>query len=280
MTLSWDYARDGVTQTAKYRGFVIRAEQDSSPENPFTSWGCEPPTVVDSGRRGSRSDYSDGVALAPLAAFSDSQVSRHWRAICKALNVKPEEHDSEARQNAAAYDQGLSAARRDDFESVLDDLSTGNADDYFQACCDLWNLAGVVAVAWSSSGYSQGDYATGLSVATPAWVKETGAPRDSHKAQCEAAGDLWGSWAWGDVYGYVIRDGEGDALTGEEHDSCWGFYGDDFAKSGLEEAAANAVDCIIHWRRKARQGRLLDLIRARVPLHHRAAILDSVAKDS
>ena len=59
--------------------------------------------------------------------------------------------------------------------------------------------------------------------------------------------DLYGDWAWGNTYGYVIEeptawDEDGDATEwGEIPDgSCWGYYGDP-EDSGLDEAAWESV---------------------------------------
>jgi hypothetical protein len=69
-------------------------------------------------------------------------------------------------------------------------------------------------------GYSQGDWADVLVIVTPEWVEKTGAPQDTWQSQMEGAVKLLGHYAWGDVYGFVVSDQYGD-----EHDSCWGFYG-------------------------------------------------------
>lgn len=274
MKLSFDYDSSGRgnTQTAEYRGLVIRAEQDTDAENPFTAWDCEPPTLVYSGRRDGLTDYSDDTLDAPLKALSDGKISRHWRAICRALSLAELEHDSDAKENLKGYGGTLAAHRRDIFDDVLSDMAHGNGDDYLEALAALWRLAGCVAVTWTSRGYSQGDYASGLSVATPEWAKLIGNhnARD-HKAQCEYAGKLYGFWAWGDVYGFTVEDSDGETIEAAE--SVWGFYGDDFEESGLSEAARSAVDSLLESRRVEKQTRLAELIKNRVPLALRPAIL-------
>lgn len=58
--------------------------------------------------------------------------------------------------------------------------------------------------------------------------------------------DLYGAWAWGDCYGYIIErvhlddDGDVDDELTEELESCWGYYGSDHGDSGLEESALAA----------------------------------------
>ena len=46
----------------------------------------------------------------------------------------------------------------------------------------------------------------------------------------------WAQWREGDVHGYVIENGNGDHI-----DSCWSFYGFDWACESANEAA-NAYD--------------------------------------
>jgi hypothetical protein len=89
-------------------------------------------------------------------------------------------------------------------------------------------------------------------------------------ADLEAQADLLGSWAFGDVCGYVIESPDGEHL-----DSCWGFYGSDFEKSGLAEAATEAADSILADAAKRKADKLKELIRNRVPLALRPALLES-----
>lgn len=280
-------------QRVEYRGLVILAVQDDSPSNPFEEWDTEPPTAVASGRGGSIQDYSDGEALGALEGVSDGWISRHWRALAKILGVA--ESDLEAQVKERCKGVPTVDVRRDAFREVLDDMAPtrygGNAGDYFDALAAIWALRGVAAESWYSTGYSQGDWANGLSVATPAWAEKVGAPADTHAAQCKAAGKLWGAWAWGDCYGYVIaapgaaqvrawnETGTGfdledvpiDELT--DLDSCWGYYGSEHAESGLEDAAREAADSILEAARRRRLEALRTILRNRVPTLARPAIL-------
>lgn len=56
-----------------------------------------------------------------------------------------------------------------------------------------------------------------------------------YHARRVAQGEIseWNAWADGEVYGYIVTD----TTTGEEVDSCWGFYGEKYA----EEEAKSAV---------------------------------------
>lgn len=245
MQLSFDYDASANCELAHYRGLTIRVERDENAECPFSAWDCEPPTLVFSGRN-SISDYSNGELQSPLDHISDGKLrlSRYWKAAAQALGLSPVAFRAECEQEARDYECSVVAVTREKLQEALDDARptyySGNAGDYCAALAELWRLAGYAAHDWTSQGYSQGDYADGLSVATPDWIKKTGAPADSHAEHLKYAGRLWGYWAWGDVYAFVIESAQGDILY-----SCAGFYGSCHKESGLAEAAKEAADCII-----------------------------------
>jgi hypothetical protein len=277
--LSFDYDASRDSYVAEYRGLTVIAERDLHASNPFTDWDCEPPTLVITGNRNSCiEDYSSEGLESPLALISDGKLrlSRYWQACAKALDLCPAAFRSDCEQEARDYQCSVVTVMREKLEEALSDARpsyySGNASDYLSALESLWTLAGVPAHHWSSQGYSQGDYAQGLSVATPAWVKKVGAPADTHMRQLKNAGRLWGAWAWGDVYAFVIESPEGEAL-----DSCAGFYGDDFTESGLAQEAKAAADCILASSHKRRLAELKTLIRNRVPLAYRPALLSDAA---
>ncbi len=292
--IDWGYS-DGVemhgspAQRIEYLGLLIFAAQDDSPSNPFADGDCEPPTCVYSGRS-DFSDYSDGDALEALSGVSDGWIAKHQKAICKALGIDWAAFHADAlREQSGDKRVRLVDLKRDALEEALNEMQPsryhGSASDYLEALATIWSLRGIVAESWYSTGYSQGDWANGLSVATPSWAAKVGAPQASHAAQCKGAGKLWGAWAWGDVYGYVVaappadwRDdyeslGEVPTSDLETLDSCWGYFGSDHAESGLEESAIDAADYILGAAAKRRLAKLGELIRARVPLHLRPALL-------
>jgi hypothetical protein len=63
--------------------------------------------------------------------------------------------------------------------------------------------------------------------------------------------NLYGYWAWGDVYGYVIEkrcvcagdpdDDVEDDWEEIEDGSCWGYFGSDHSESGLEDSALSCL---------------------------------------
>jgi hypothetical protein len=111
----------------------------------------------------------------------------------------------------------------------------------------LLTWGGIACHQTQSTGYCQGDSTLLLAIATPEWIAKVGAPADSLQGQLEGACDLYGAWAWGDVYGVseIRAPGEDeDDDNGEEIEgaSCWGFYGRDHEKSGLMEHSRSVID--------------------------------------
>lgn len=238
---------DALVRTIRHRGLTIEIHRDDSPENPFTAWDCQPPILIDYDR--SLHGYAGGDDLhgLPFLLMADWQISRHWRKIAEALDVA-DTHDKDAREHAAHYNIRLAAARRDLFGDALDDLRRyGSRTDYMDALAELLTLAGIVTLRTSSTGYCQGDYADLLLAYTPDHAKACGDTlTDAEKlASLEADAQLYGYWAWGDVYGYVISDDEDDHI-----DSCWGFYGESDDECLIGEAKA-AADYIANKRDKA-----------------------------
>lgn len=273
--LSWDYveSRAGGYQVAKYRGLVIEAHNDTDARNPFEDFDGEPDLVVLYDRR--MTEYGNGSPLDPLSAFDDARLRRHLKAIASAVDLSPAELDREARETQKDYGGGLTDIKREAIGEALSDMSDS---DRLEACAKLWTIAGHEALCTSTRGYSQGDYAESLLVATPEWAAKVGAPRDSHARQLEAAAKLYGAWARGDCYGYVIKAPDGSDLD-VMGDSCWGFYGSEHDESGLDEMAMDAADCLIDGATKARGDRLKELIRNRVPLALRPALLREAAEE-
>lgn len=271
--LSFEYDASRESEIATYGALTIRAVRDDSPANPFTDWDCEPPLAV--WYDGSLTEYDDsGTIAAPLADVSDSWINRHWRAVAAVVEISLDAMAADQKERGSGYP--LADWRRDTLAEALADMRPsrygGSGADYLTAIAKLWEMRGVEALDSCSRGYSQGDYADVLAVALPSWAKKAGAPKASHARQLESAVALYGAWAWGDVYGYVIEGPDGETL-----DSCWGYYGADHDESGLAEAAESTASAIYASARKRKGERLKELIRNRVPVAYRAAALAEAA---
>lgn len=278
LNFEWHDSRNGGEYRAEANGFIVRAVHDDSPENPWDAWDGQPPLIVYS----DRSLDEKGDVPNPLADMTDSFIARNWRALCKIFDQSPDA--AQERKSDYAYER-IADAKRDLLDEWLDEIKpsrySGHAGDYMVALGELCELRGWPSLSTSSHGYCQSDYAELLLIFSPAYAKEIGAawPR-SAKAKAEARksleadAKLWGAWARGNVYGFVIESADGTELPGDCLDSCFGFYGDDMAESGLAEAAAESLSYIRKERRERRFAKMKGLIRARVPLATRAAILE------
>jgi hypothetical protein len=287
MELSFDYdsragesvAYIGDDETALYR---VRMVQDTDAECPFTSWEGNWPMLA----RYDRSETEYGDMPCPIASLCDGQLIKHQAAIASALDadlsaIHSDALEAQAWAKARGYQIGsMVDLKREAFDNALSDMS---GSDKLQAMADLFSIAGIPCLSTCSQGYSQGQYADLLIVApwetakAFGWSKGKWRKLASNAADMEWQADLYGAWAWGDVYGYVCEfraspDDEWEDLP-EHGSSVWGFYGDCPHKSGLAEQAAWFTESDMRERRKARWHKLAELIRAKVPLAIRAAII-------
>lgn len=221
-----------LVDTIEYREHRIEVHRDFDPMNPWEDWDCEVPILVAyDGRL-----HSYGVDES-LPHLERPVVLAHWREMLDEMDLRNDWQGlllfmrGDARYGR--WGEPLDRLLAYEFEDHFNNL---NVEGRLELLEKVYGWMGITAVLGNTSGYRQGDYAKVLAVATPKWVAATGAPPESHKAQCEGAIKLYGWWAWGDAYGYVV-DGDGN--------SCWGFYGDDHEQSGLLDHARNDVDCTI-----------------------------------
>lgn len=293
--LDWVYQDHSRTPEyrAEYKDLVIRAIHDSSPGNPFEDDDGHWPMAVLTDNRNDKPTTYDKIPtgsgpLDPLHRFNDAQLV-HWQVhIAKLFNET-------VRSLMECYLSDEPVGYTTDAD-VLEDCFNQAWDDQtyskqFELAEGLYKLLDIPCLCTTVRGYSQGDWADLLIVATPeAQEKLRSQPEgmsDETWAKTlaedmEGQAKLYKSWAFGDVYGYQLarkvpnpaendetghcvecgRDNngyegepcsddcpmydDGENVTLEDLDdvgsSCWGFYGDDFAWSGLEEAAIEAAE--------------------------------------
>lgn len=261
---------------AEYRGLIIEAVQDQDCSNPWTDCDGLAPLLWTNGDGGE--EYGDADLESPLKRFSDWQISRHWRALCAILAPDCDADSLSAelakarRDNPPQWRASLAELKREALEERLGDLKPDGwrswPVDYYDVLQQLWSLAGIEALDFQRNGYSQGDSVLGLLVATPEWRKAMGIPAGHDmQADLKRQADLFGHWAFGDCYGFVIKSPDGESL-----DSVWGYIGDP-DESGLAEAATESADSILASAAKRKAEKLKELIRNRVPLDKRPALL-------
>lgn len=229
-------------QHSEYRGYTIRAIYDETAENPWESWDCNPPIIIHGNR------YHKEYGNLPTIELTRQQVKDNLPEILSMLELAsifetrgspqytyPEQRPFYCSHNSIEIINEL-------LEEYFGDLSDRDRLEFLET---LYAWKGIPALTTSVSGYSQGDYAELLIVASPEWAEKTGATITAPE-QLQPSADLYAAWAFGDIYGYIVEDPEG-----EEIDSCWGYYGADFNKSGLIDAATGAIDYEIERRMEA-----------------------------
>lgn len=77
----------------------------------------------------------------------------------------------------------------------------------------------------------------GFIYATPESMRLIGTPAEEVEKVLAAEVEQWDQYVTGDVYGYVI-----DGPDGEHRDSCWGFYGLDYAKQEMKEQLRYVIE--------------------------------------
>lgn len=123
--------------------------------------------------------------------------------------------------------------------------STGKQVEVFERYLRIFH--GSVKVQDWHLGYS-GEYGY-LAFDTVAWREEVGAPLDRLEAE-DYLSEVR-SWAEGDVYGYIVERNreytktysDGEQEEGEDWqqvDSCWGFYGREYAEQSARQALKDA----------------------------------------
>lgn len=261
--LSWDYDTSIGCEVAMYNGYRIRAERDDDAANPFEEWDGNWPLLVRYDGSITAYDKVKGPSVDHvLGRFTDEQLVHDQIAIAKALGASISQlaidwlgaYDDDAPPPKYIHDAD---ALTEAFYRQLGEVEDSDKLDTWAA---LYDLLGVPTLSYISRGYCQGDYAELLIVATPEACEEFGtastraggfgpyAHVDAYwEKNLTGTGDLYGAWAWGDVYGYIVEaplyDEDGEIEDWEEvpGGSCWGYYGDDHEVSGLEESALDAV---------------------------------------
>lgn len=242
----------------KYRGYKIKIYHDDCPSNPFEEWDCEPPIVVSFDRR--IVEYGIGLSLPELTR---EEIKLNIQKVIELLggkNISLLKLLSVFEQRDCAIYKGWTATDyvNANIEFLFDDIYSNS--DKMEFLVDVYAIKGIVAVTECVTGYSQGDYANVIAVATEEWIKNAGVPIESIARQLENAIKLYRQWAFGDVYGYEISKIE---------DSCGGFYGSDHVKSGLFECAKDAIDYHIECQRKKKIEQTKTWIKNKVPLNAR-----------
>lgn len=289
--LYFDYCDSTGESLATYNGLTVHAVRDDDAGNPWQEWdGNIPLLTFDGSRHGNGfTEYDDNTGLLnPFTGdtISDSILRRHLPAICAAFtdvqygwNQEWQSFNQwlqhEALESQRNYGGNLTDIKRDLLSDAIGNMVSDS--ERLETLATIYRVIGWPVLCTSTSGYSQGDYIELLFVVTPTFRKATGNTgahnTDSYWLESmNGARDLFGAWAWGDVYGYMIDNADGETLG-----ACFGYYGTDFDKSGLSESALDMCNHILNNARKSRADTLKKLIKNRVPFALRAPLLDAAS---
>lgn len=212
---------------------VIKVVQDPCPTNPFEDWDCCYPLIRYSGRY-ETDDYSGGDIDRYLSSYlSTSQVTKHMTRILGMMGYTKETFDCDFPLGNG-YNDYSGGERADRLSDMLTDFIGDSIENKVIFCEEF----GIKHYSSTSTGYSQGCWANVFTCWTPEFGKTCGvAYEDVTIEALKSNFELFGQWAWGDVYFYLVEDEEGNVL-----DSCGGFYGTDFLENGIMEYIMTEIE--------------------------------------
>jgi len=225
-----------MSEEIDYKGYTITIEQDEFAGNPFEEQGADelPLLVYYEGfvRYAGAPDTDDIMDWMPADVFRKNLPEMlSWFDVDKDEFAKDCEHWGSAKSVITHYI---------DEDAPESTKSWSTAETHMERISSLLGMIGIKHYWGRSNGHCQGDSAMVMAIATNYWVERTGAPLDSLEEQCKASVELYGCWAWGDVYCITsVTDPEGEEV---EDGTIGGFYGYDHEKSGLMDHVRWCVD--------------------------------------
>ena len=241
-------------------GYTVVISHVEGPGNPLTFGDCEPPLLTFCDRyltgyiRGDKNHNAitvpDLLACFPLWKFGRKQIRDE---IIEALEITPEDLDYYLPDGKRLPEDWHNAINEVFARDHSRPTSWSEAERHFRALETLCRLARITCLLDTSRGYCQGHETLVFVAAMPGWQTLTGCPRKYHESQCRAAFDLYGAWAWGDVWQIDgVTDPDGRAVTEQTYGSEFfppgtEFFGDDHAATGLYEIAQEIADAHRDW---------------------------------
>ena len=254
--------------TETYKGIEIEIKREEFfSENPFENWdGCVP-LICDGGSMGLEKDYSNGEILDYLRNYlSYNQIKRHQKRIIEMMQGEKNNPYTYSYQD---FIEEYPTNEFDRTEIIQNDLLYDFLDESIETMeifCIEFNIKHYKS---TSKGYCQSSWSDIFTCWTPEFEKITGRSYESMDEKDFIRGfNLWGYWAWGDIYSYTISTEKSYMF-----DSCGGFYGANHVQSGLMGAAENAIDCYLAEQKEKKQNHLKILIKNRVPLNKRTQLI-------
>lgn len=211
--------------------FRIKISRDESASCPFEEWDCEPDLMYTTGRYGQVTDYSKGNIVEFIKQFpSNGQIIKHQKQLCEILEI---DHDYLCERELSKDEKA---------DEIRWEITTRCSIEQLVELCELFKIQ---HHNYTSTVYSQGDWADVLIVLTDDFYEKTGCDRRNASIILDGTAKLFDAWAWGDVYGFTVEkavemvkltredfdkgkfENVEDEIEWEDSDSCWGFYGED-----------------------------------------------------
>jgi hypothetical protein len=214
-------------QTEKYKGLTIEIHQDEDPESP-REWG-NPSNMVCFHKRYNLGDKQEGV-LESAQRNSSGPAER----LREHLNDYAEEEGWDLK--------GM--PERDGWGLIEFFLRVARGAEVILPLY-LFDHSGITM---NTTGFScpWDSGQVGFIYMTKDAILKNYAVKDiSDELRCKVAEQLkaevasYDQYLTGDVYGYVIKDENGEDLDNCLHDSCWGFFGLECCRESAREAAAD-----------------------------------------
>ena len=208
-------------ETIIYRGHQIKIYPDEIAENPLTEWDIACQFAFENSHRysieGAETFDDPAEFKATLVDDNASHTSNAADERSPKLNYYIEEIEDILSENMRA-----------DAPETVETYINHIVDQHLERL-------GILIIE-----ISIGRYLDGFAYMLPEQVKEFGS-EDKAIAYMEATVETVSQWADGEVYGYVIEPTERNRKINCQ-DSCYGFYGWDYEKSGLLDAAKEAIN--------------------------------------
>jgi hypothetical protein len=250
-----------IVHTEEFNGYTINIRYDEGVECPFDDWDCEPPLAVYSAGNRGINEYSVGYGnVNSVPELSRVQIIANKDEILSMLGYQS---FLQIRDDLHFFsDTDIVEYLNEQIGEYVYSLSDSERLDVL---CDLYAMVGMPAVVKDVRGYSQGDWAKVLAVATPEFQEACGNGADFDWIESlKGSIQLFEDWAFGNVYGYQVLD-----ANDEEIDSCWGFFGDYDKPFGAVHEAQAAINWRIACDKKERIEQIKTWIRNRVPFQYR-----------
>ena len=245
-----------------YRNFEIKISQDTDAMNPFEDCDGNLPLIASWGSYSyDKKDYSnDGIKHYLLGLITYGQYRVKFNELLEIADYTKEDFNVEFPYPEYDGDDRFNAL----YEAIEERLD----NEYFDTLESLATLFKIPCLNTCRNGYSQGDSTDLFICWTKEFEKTTGLSKDNcTDKKLENCANLYGYWAFGDVYGYSIED-----INDDHIDSCWGYYGDDHIESGLIESAKDAIDYHIDAQISTHIDKVKTWIKSKVALIYRSPL--------